>query len=159
MIFTYNKIKSEIKKRELKKILENDYLENINSKYIKNILSKNKILFYNIDNTFDIKNVTTILVYKQKEYNNILIYYILLLGTHKDIRNVGYGNNALKEFIEMISKKKKKCKKKIIIESVIDSIKFYENFGFIIIDDKNKHNLHEEFNISSNTVILEYELI
>ena len=79
MIFTYNKIKSEIKKRELKKILENDYLENINSKYIKNILSKNKILFYNIDNTFDIKNVTTILVYKQKEYNNILICFLLIL--------------------------------------------------------------------------------
>jgi len=158
MIFSYNSIKNKIKKRELKKILENDYLENINNKYIKNILSKNKILFYNIDSIFDIKNVTTILVYKQKEHDNIIIYYILLLGTHKDIRNVGYGNNMLNEFIEMVSKKKRKMNKKIIIESVIDSIKFYEKFGFIEIDNKNEYNINEEFNSSSNTIVLEYNL-
>lgn len=125
----------EISSKIIDKILDlikNKYTENLNEKFIKNILNdnKNKIIFQNIDYKMNNYNNTSILIYRKVYYKGVNKYYILLLGTHKDFRNLGYGKLLLDEFINYLNKKDKNQEKIIYLNSVKESINFYIKYGF-----------------------------
>jgi len=110
------------------------YFNNINKKYIDNILYLNNIhiIIYCIDNSFNKKNITSILIYYKTTSLKLDKYYILLLGTHERFRNYGYGKVILHEFIESIKQINRYEKKiKILVKSLERSIKFYYEYGFI----------------------------
>lgn len=126
------------------------YFSGINHNYIQNILASDKIhiIFYCIGNNFDIKNITSILIYHKTTLSYIIKYYILLLGTHERFRKYGYGKVILDEFIEFIKKINKSNKKiKIILKSLESSMDFYLSNGFIKSD------------LKSNKLFYKYETI
>jgi hypothetical protein len=124
------------------------YLSNINHEYIDNIINLNKyqIIISNIGNKFDIKNISSILIYHKTSSSNLIKYYILLLGTHCRFRNFGYGKILLDEFIEKIIDSNKSNKKiKIILKSLETSMDFYKSYGFV------------KSELKSNKLLFKYE--
>lgn len=113
------------------------YFSGINQKYIKNILysEKTNIFISCIDNKFNPKNITSILMCHKTESSNVIKYYILLLGTHERFRKFGYGRVILDEFVDYIKKKYNKTnnkrKIKILLKSLESSVNFYLNYGFV----------------------------
>jgi GNAT superfamily N-acetyltransferase len=110
------------------------YFSGINQNYIQNILYLNKtcIIVYCIGHKFDIKNITSILIYNKTISFEITKYYILLLGTHERFRNYGYGKIILDEFIEFVKKSNKLNKNiKILLKSLKKSFEFYISNGFV----------------------------
>jgi hypothetical protein len=148
-------------KESLKYKLKDLYLENINFDYIDIILSdkKNKIICHNIDNYYNKKNITSILIYQMSIFNGEIIYYIFLLGTHVYFRNLGYGKIILDEFIQKVKLEYLDYQKIIVLKSLIPNIEFYEFFGFIKLCDYDKYNLFDKYEEFTNeTVLLELKL-
>ena len=126
------------------------YFSGINQDYIQNILNSNKIhiLISCMGCNFDIKNITSILIYHKTISSNLIKYYILLLGTHERFRKYGYGKVILDEFIEFVKKFNKSEKKiKIILRSLESSMGFYLSNGFV----------HSESELKSNRLFFKYE--
>ena len=148
MIFFFEKIvkkynnKEEIYKRGIRWIKKqsNLYIENINEQFIDIIFAdnKNKIILFNIDSIFNTNNITSILVYHKVTSPIEIKYYILLLGTNCNFRNLGYANIILNEFIEWIKKNKSNKKIKLIVKSVDSSLQFYLKFGFVKSNSNNR---------------------
>ena len=110
------------------------YFSGINQNYTQNILDSDKthIIISCIDNKFDIKNITSILIYHKTTSSDTIKYYILLLGTHERFRKYGYGKVILDEFIEFIKISNRTNKKiKILLKSLESSLNFYLSNGFI----------------------------
>lgn len=117
------------------------YFNNINPKYINNIIvgDKNKIVFYCMGDKFSLSNITSILIYHKTKSSNTIKYYILLLGTHNRFRKYGYGKILLNEFIQWIkSHDNSKIEKKLVLKSLESSMGFYISNGFI--QSNLKHN-------------------
>lgn len=111
------------------------YFTGINQNYINQIVenSNNKILLSCLSDKFDIKNISSILIYHKIKLKEKIKYYILLLGTNERFRQFGYGKVILDEFIEWIKLKNNTMNKeiKIILKSVETSINFYLGYGFV----------------------------
>ena len=110
------------------------YFSGINQCYTDNILNSNKthILISCMGNNFDIKNITSILIYHKTITSDYIKYYILLLGTHERFRKYGYGKIIMDEFIEFVKKLNIYEKKiKILLKSLESSMRFYSSNGFI----------------------------
>jgi hypothetical protein len=119
------------------------YFSGINEKYIGNILYSDKthILVSCIDNKFNIKNITSILIFHKTNSSKLIKYYILLLGTHERFRKYGYGKVILDEFIEFVKKFNKSEKKiKILLKSLESSMRFYLSNGFVQTQSELKSN-------------------
>lgn len=115
------------------------YFSHISQNYIENILNSNKIkiLVSCIDNNFNIKNMTSILIFHKTISLDCIKYYILLLGTHERFRKFGYGKIILDEFIDYIGKSNNTNKKiKILLKSLESSMNFYLSYGFVISELK-----------------------
>lgn len=146
------------------------YFSRINQKYIENILyfEKTNIFISCIDNKFNSKNITSILMCHKTESSNIIKYYILLLGTHERFRKFGYGKVILDEFVDYIKKKSNstnnKRKIKIILKSLESSINFYLDYGFVksnskVITNKLFYKYETLSELKSNKdKILEFEI-
>jgi hypothetical protein len=119
------------------------YFTGINPIYVIRIVqdTKNKIIFSCIDEKFNLKNVTSILVYhktkpsnKTKLLENIkpIKYYVLVLGTHERFRKFGYGKIIIDEFVQWIKQTDNSVlSKKILLKSLESSLKFYQEYGFV----------------------------
>lgn len=126
------------------------YFSGINQNYIQQILTSDKthIIVSCIGDKFDIKNITSILVYHKTTSSNIVKYYTLLLGTHERFRKYGYGKVILDEFIEFVKKSNKSNKKiKILLKSLKSSLNFYLGNGFV------------ESELKSNRLFYKYETV
>lgn len=119
----------------------------INNNYIYKLLSekKNKILLYSFDNMYiDIDNCPCSLIYNIEKNKCELNIYIMFIATKYKFRKVGYASIFINEFIEFINKKfsDKYDNINIILDSIMDSVTFYEHIGFKwIINDKYNKNL------------------
>lgn len=115
-----------------KKNIINKFVDNINEDFINNLVNDNKniMIFHNIDNINDIDNMTSFIIYRKIIGKTDIKYAILLFAVHPNIRNAGYGNLILDEFIKFILltiSKKNKC---IILHSLDSSLNFYLDYGF-----------------------------
>jgi len=110
--------------------------QNINYEYIYNVLgnTKNIVAFYCLDRDFTITNCPSILIYRKCKKNNEIRYYILLICTKMDFRNQGYASKLLDGLIERIKEENinggGSDVVKIILNSVEQSVLFYEAYGF-----------------------------
>lgn len=110
------------------------YFSGINQKYIIQIVQdkKNKILFSCIDEKFNLKNITSLLIYHKTKTTEFNKYYVLALGTHERFRKFGYGKVIIDDFVNWIKlKNKSELKKKILLKSLESSLKFYLEYGFV----------------------------
>lgn len=110
------------------------YFAGINQNYTQNILISDKthIIVSCIGDKFDIKNITSILIYHKTILSDTIKYYILLLGTHERFRKYGFGKVILDEFVEFVKISNKSNKKiKILLKSLQKSLNFYLGNGFI----------------------------
>jgi GNAT superfamily N-acetyltransferase len=128
----------------IEKFIEDTYnkiikysLDSISDKYIYNILSnkKNIIVYFCMDNEFAIDNCPSIAIYSKckSKYNNEIRYYILLLCTKRKFRGQGYASKLLDDFIIRIkdeNKSENNITIKIILNSLEESVLFYESYGF-----------------------------
>lgn len=124
------------------------YFSGINQNYTKNIINSDKTHFMIscIGNKFDIKNISSILVYHKTTSSNTIKYYILLFGTHERFRKYGYGKVILDEFIEFVKISNSSNKKiKILLKSLEKSLYFYLSNGFV------------ESELKSNRLFYKYE--
>jgi hypothetical protein len=144
------------------KLLQSDYLDNINENYIENVLNSNniKIIFYSNNNKFSMKNNIGIAVYYIIKNNKETKFYLLLFGINKIYRGFGYGSNFLHTFIDYCKSFNYKSNKSIILHSLISSYNFYKSLGFIdIIDKKYKYRKlfhYEKYN--KDTIILQLNI-
>ncbi len=109
------------------------YFSDISENYINNIIFNDKthIILSSIDGDFSIDNIMSILVYHKTKSLGSVKYYVLLLGTHKKFRKLGYGKVILNEFIDTIKSNDKQTNKKILLKSLESSMEFYLSFGFV----------------------------
>lgn len=143
----------------------------INDNYIYEIASdkENQIVFYSIDNMIDIYNCPSGIIYKIEKtiskkdaFEKIEInVYILFIATAYRFRKVGYATLFIKEFIEFIKKKynnPRYSSVKIILDSIIDAVTFYEYIGFkwITTNEYNKQfKIEEDSNVEHFIMIYE----
>jgi len=125
--------------------------KNINNEYIYEALldNKNKLILYTIDSdkaSFDIANCPCGLIYKVHKINQEIYIYILFIATGYKYRNMGYASLFMKEFISYIKEKYVDYKMSIILDSLIESVTFYEHLGFKWVYDG--HEYYEYLNIS-----------
>ena len=109
----------------------------------------NRVAFYCMDDTFDIRNCPSCMIYSKHEYppkadthgtiadcsyNN---YYILLMCTHRRFKNMGYATMLLDGFIESVKSHDADShnKTKIILSSVDEAVSYYQCRGFVAVDD------------------------
>jgi hypothetical protein len=112
-------------------------IDRISYKYIYTILSnkKNIIVYYCMDNEFAIDNCPSIAIYSKckSSHNHEIRYYILALCTKINFRGHGYASKLLDNFINKIKDENKNNNKhtiKIILNSLEESVLFYESYGF-----------------------------
>ena len=112
--------------------------QKINVDYIHAILNdeKNQVVFRSIDNSgiFDIRNCPSAMVYRKRidRERKECIYYILMICTKSNFKRLGYASSLLDDFIERIrSQKKEGFSTKIILNSVENTVSYYERYGFV----------------------------
>lgn len=135
------------------------FIDNISDDFIDIVTKdiKNNIICFNVDNYINEHNITSIIIYRKIYMSNEIKYIILLMGTHPDIRECGYGKIFLDEFISLIKKKNKLNKKIIIIlHSLNSSYTFYKNYGFKKINKSSFLKNYEGWNSNDDKIILEY---
>lgn len=161
MLFKYDKLFSkddyDLKKKILKK-----FANNITDIFIDSISEDNKnyIICFNIDNQINEYNITSLIVYRKIYSKNGLVYIILLMASHPDIRNVGYAKIILDEFIKMIKEKNKLNKNiSIVLHSLESSYNFYKKYGFIKINNSRFIKKYEGYDNSNKNIILKYNIL
>lgn len=137
-------------------IIYSDYCDNINEKYIDNLINdkKNKILINGIDD--NLNNITSFIIFRKIILKKEVNYIILLMGVHKEYRRYGYGKILLDEFIEYIKNSKTNKPKNIILHSLESSEEFFLNYGFLKI--KNSRFIKNYEGWKSNNDHLVYRL-
>lgn len=135
----------------------------ISDNYIYDIVSdkENHIIFYSIDATPDIYNCPSGLVYKVEKKGRLVNVYILFIATAYRFRKVGYASLFIKEFIAFIklNYKNKRNKVKIILDSIMDAVTFYEHIGFKwIVTDEYNENFMIPKNCGLEHFIMFYEI-
>lgn len=129
---------------ELKEVKSDDIISivcgmatTLNNAYICDILSnkKNELVFYSFENSsntnVDILNCPCSLIYKTCRRDKTINIYILFIATAYKFRKLGYASIFMSEFIQSIRDKYQGLKKvNIILDSVIESVTFYEHIGF-----------------------------
>jgi len=108
------------------------YSENINERYIENLIKdkKNRMVIHSIDcEEKYYNNITSFIIYRKNKNMSEDNYYIFLMGVHEEIRDNGYGKLILDEFIEEINKYKLR-RTNIVIHSLDTSEHFFINYGF-----------------------------
>jgi len=110
----------------------------INPDYIYELFTntKYKIVLYSIEpNVYNINidSCPSGLIYYKEINENKLDIFIHFIGTKPQYRNMGYGSNLIKLFISFIqnSYKEQFLHINIILDSVLESVLFYEKIGFI----------------------------
>lgn len=109
--------------------------DSFNSGYVTGLCddNKNKILSFSIGSDPSLNNIPTIIIHRKLFKNrNKLRYVILLIVTKLEFRNLGYGKNAIDEYISYIYKKNKKLE--IILHSLKKAERFYLSLGFFRIE-------------------------
>ena len=109
--------------------------------YIENLLisDSNKVAFYCMDDTFDIRNCPSCMIYsKQHNKNNNtnsdeIIYYIMMICTQRRFKNMGYATMLLNGFVERV-KTESSSKTKIVLSSVDEVVSYYQKYGFEAVD-------------------------
>ena len=93
----------------------------------------NRVAFYCMDDTFDIRNCPSCMIYSKRENN----YYILMICTYRRFKNMGYATMLLDGFIESIKYYNADSRNgsKIILSSVDEAVSYYQCRGFVAVDD------------------------
>lgn len=141
----------------------------INYNYVFNVLgnTKNIVAFHCIDNEFSIDNCPSILVYRKSKFNDQIIYYILIICTHKRFRNQGYASKLLDGFLERVKNENidniaNNKIIKIILSSIEESVIFYETYGFVwtrkSIADYDVLMNFEKYDEDKEYFIMEYDV-
>lgn len=125
--YNYNeflKKKSLIKEKIIKKMAEN-----INEKFITRICNDqlNKFFVHSMETNIS-SDITSIIVYRKYGNKSNIRLIILLMAVHPKLRNFGYGNALLNEFIEFYTSKSKRIN--IYLHSLTSSLHFYLKYGF-----------------------------
>lgn len=97
---------------------------------------KNKIVLYCMDNYLIVGNCPTCMIYHRhidKEKSEI-IYFILMICTKHNFKNLGYASLMLNGFIERVKTENIKHMNthtvKIVLSSLESAVTFYETYGF-----------------------------
>ena len=128
----------------IKSYIVSNYLENVSELYLNRLLSdpNNHIIIHNIDNMFNTKNITGILIFHKVKNHK---YYILFLSTHHKFRGMGYGKIILDEFIELVRRPNKDIQ--LILRTVEKSKSFYLLYGFEQIDLTREYKLFKKYEL------------
>ena len=108
--------------------------------YIQNLLKYdiNKTAFYCLEEEFEVRKCTSCMIYSKenKKNSDTINYYIMVISTHFEYRNKGYGKALLDGFIERIKNETKNSKKKvkIILSSLDEVVSYYQKYGFEVVD-------------------------
>ena len=118
----------------------------ISNDYICDLISheENYIIFYSIDNIVNIYNCPSGLIYKTEKVGDSVNVYILFIATTYRFRKVGYASLFIKEFMSFIRTKfasEEVRSIKIILDSIIEAVSFYEHIGFKWVKT-NQYNEH-----------------
>ena len=136
----------------------------INKDYICDLVidENNNIVLYSFDNSYiDINNCPCALIYQLEIVNRTVNVYIMYIATKYLFRSHGYATMFIKEFLEFVNKKffDNYDYINIIVDSIMDSVTFYEHFGFknVTTEQYNaKLNILEEDN--SEHFVMIYQL-
>jgi N-acetylglutamate synthase-like GNAT family acetyltransferase len=103
--------------------------ENINEKFIERLCNDklNKILVHSMDTNIN-SDITSIIVYRKYNKKSNVRLIVLLMAVNPKLRNYGYGNALLNEFIDFHSKKSNQLD--IFLHSLTTSLYFYLKYGF-----------------------------
>lgn len=107
----------------------------IHHSYIRRLVEDRnvKYAFRSMDtNEFRITNVPSLMAYVSCKTQMMDTYYILLICTKHQFKNMGYATHLLTDFIEHVkSASEKKGKKgKVVLSSLDTAATFYEKLGF-----------------------------
>jgi len=135
----------------------------INDNYINNVVTnkKNRVVFYSIgDNPPNIYNCPCGLVYNVEKKKNDTNIYILFIATAYKLRKVGYASLFIKEFTSFIKEKYKNeiNNVRIVLDSVIDAVTFYEHIGFKWVTTE-QYNKRLEIDDDKEHFIMVYEVV
>lgn len=124
-----------IRKRRFKglfHVLKEYASSDINEAYLSNICNDrhNRLLIHSMNENPNLNEITTLIIYRLTSNTKIKKRYALIVFlVHPLLRNNGFGNLAMKEFLDHLI-----CRSKtdveILLHSVPKSIPFYEKFGF-----------------------------
>lgn len=154
-LYNYNNQQKQEKYFKVYKFIEK-MCNNIEEEYIQRICSdkNNHILLYSINNElskYSIKNeIIGFIIYRiilnTKDVKRI---YISLFSIHPEMRNVGYGENILNEFIEKMRKEGQILE--LVLLSLPSSVNFYKKNDFFTTSNKFISN-HEQ--IDDNIILM-----
>jgi len=100
---------------------------------------------------FRITSVPCLMAYVCEEMPTMDTYYILLICTKHQFKNMGYASSLIQDFVEDIHKKceRKRKRGKIVLSSLDTAATFYEKIGF--------HWTRK--NLSEYSVLLQFEKV
>jgi ribosomal protein S18 acetylase RimI-like enzyme len=108
----------------------------INFNYIKNLTNNRSIkyAFRSMDPTmFQITNCPCVMAYSCVKTPITITYYILLICTKHQYKNMGYASSLLDDFITHIKQKHSGTTRttKIVLSSLETAVTYYEKYGFV----------------------------
>jgi predicted GNAT family N-acyltransferase len=127
-------------KNEIEMIFTYFAYPKISLDYIQNLLKfeSNKSAFYCMDDTFDIRNCPSCMIYSKqnKKGSNEIIYYIMMICTQKKFTNMGYATALLNGFLDRVKQESYSSSKKtkIVLSSVDEVVSYYQKYGFEVVD-------------------------
>lgn len=126
---SYNRDEFLKKKLLMKEKIIKKMAENINEKFITKICNDrlNKFFVHSMESNIS-SDITSVIVYRKYNNKSNIRLIILLMAVHPKLRNYGYGNALLNEFIEFYTNKLKKIN--IYLHSLTSSLHFYLKYGF-----------------------------
>jgi N-acetylglutamate synthase-like GNAT family acetyltransferase len=130
---------------------------NISLDYVKSLLNfkTNKCAFWSENKEFNIRDCTSCMIYA----NNKEKAYIMLICTHNDFKNKGFGKKLINQFANDM---RNKGIKSILLSSVEEYVSYYQKLGFEAIDDNlEEYPYLKKFEKVSNdkiTTIMELQL-
>ena len=127
-------------KNEIEMIFTYFAYPKISLDYIQNLLKfeSNKVAFYCMDDTFDIRNCPSCMIYSKqnKKGSNEIIYYIMMICTQKKFKNMGYATALINGFLDRVKQESYSSSKKtkIVLSSVDEVVSYYQKYGFEVVD-------------------------
>ncbi len=107
----------------------------INKDYILDLLvnEKNNIAFYSLDNSeICVNNCPCGLIFNLETIDNKLNVFIMFIATKYSVKGCGYATLFINEFMDYIKNEfyNKYDTINIILDSIMESVTFYEKLGF-----------------------------
>jgi len=108
--------------------------------YIQNLLnhSSNKVVFYCTEDEFVIRKCMSAMIYSKQTRNTggCIIYYIMMICTQPEYKNMGFGKALLDSFVEQVRKETQNANVpvKIILSSLDHVVSYYQKYGFEVVD-------------------------